>query len=94
MGIKTCVIIDPDSTVNEVLKSFLQEVGIAKVEYFDDGLKAWGWLRANPEPDIIIQEWRLPKLTGPLLLQRIRQHGFLTVQIVIISSLITGLSGT
>lgn len=88
LGTDVCVLIDPDSAVLGAVSSLLQKVGVPRVETFDDGEAAWKWLQANPEPGLILQEWRLPSVAGPLLLQRIRQHGHINVPIVVMSSVI------
>jgi DNA-binding response OmpR family regulator len=40
------------------------------------------------EPDLIVMEWRIPKVSGPLLLQRVRSRGFMHTPIIVLSSLI------
>src|SRR5262249_38793528 len=45
-------------------------------------------LQSNPEPQLLIMEWRLPGLSAPMLLQRVRGHGYLSVPIVVLSSLL------
>lgn len=88
LGIKSCVVIDPDSSANGAISNLLSNAGVPSVQVFEDGEAAWRWLSSNPEPDLILQEWRLPALNGPMLLQRIRRHGFAHVPIVVISSVI------
>ena len=88
LGIKNCVIIDNDSAVQHSLKGLFESIGVPKIEVFSNGLLAWNWLITHPEPQLIVQEWRIPGLAGPVLIQRIRQHGFIQVPIIIISSLI------
>ncbi len=87
LGIKTAVLIDSDTSVDFGMKEHLTRVGVKAVEAFDSGLAAWEWLKTNPEPQLILMEWRIPGLTGPALVQRIRQHGFISVPIIIVSSL-------
>jgi CheY-like chemotaxis protein len=88
LGVKTCVLVDPDSAVLNGIRELLQSVGVPRIEVFDDGDSAWEWLRANEEPDLILQEWRIPGLSGPMLLQRVRQHGFCRTPINVVSSVI------
>jgi CheY-like chemotaxis protein len=88
LGIATCVVIDSDTTVQYALSTMLKEFGVPHVQAFNDGGEAWAWLKDNPEPGLIISEWRLPGLPGPLLVQRIRSHPYVQVPIVVVSSLI------
>ncbi|MBF0443280.1 MAG: response regulator, partial [Oligoflexales bacterium] len=88
LGLKTCVIVDSDTSVLYSIENFLKGAGIPFIHQFEDGAKAWEWIKENPEPDIIIIEWKIPEVTGPMLLQRIRSIGYLNVPIVIISSLL------
>lgn len=88
LGIKSCVLIDPDTAVLGTLKKLLSQAGVPQIETFENGQDAWEWLRQNPEPDLLLQEWRIPGLPGPLLLQRIRHHGFINVPVNVISSVI------
>lgn len=43
---------------------------------------------SNDPPDLIVMEWRLPKVTGPMLLQRMRAHGMHLPSIIVNSSLV------
>lgn len=88
LGIKTAVAIDSDATVLKALEDILKKLGAETVQAFQDGDAAWAWIEANPEPDLVLMEWRIPKLSGPMLVQRIRGKGFHGVPIVILSSLL------
>ncbi len=89
LGIKKVVIIDPDSGVIFATTSLLNHVGITNIAPFDNGLSAFEWMSVKgQEPDLIIMEWRIPGLAGPVLIQRIRHSGLVDVPIILISSLI------
>jgi len=88
LGCDVCVLVDPDSAVLGTIASLIQSVGVPKVLTFEDGETAWKWIEGNPEPGLILQEWRIPKITGPLLLQRVRQLGYVNVPIIVASSVI------
>jgi CheY-like chemotaxis protein/tetratricopeptide (TPR) repeat protein len=88
LGIESAVVVDSDETVRRSLEELLQDLGVGKVDAFGDGGSAWEHLSAAKEPGLIIHEWRIPKITGPVLVQRIRSKGFQTVPIVVVSSLI------
>lgn len=89
LGVRTCVIVDSDEGVHKTLQELLQKNGATECIAFTDGEAALTWCNTNPPPDLILQEWRIPKLSGPYLIQRVRQRGFQTVPIVILSSLVT-----
>jgi DNA-binding response OmpR family regulator len=83
------VIIESDqSVVKQILKT-LEGFGIHNPTVIDNGEKAWHWLENNPEPELIITEWKLPGLLASPLIQRIRQLGFNKVPIMVCSSKVT-----
>lgn len=88
LSIDNVIVIDSDSATGQGVSDLLKPLGIKNVTHLQDGEAAWAHLEANPEPQLIIMEWRIPKLSGPLLIQRIRSHGFLNVPIIILSSLL------
>lgn len=88
LGIKTCVLIEPDETVRNSLSENLKQLGVENIESYEDGEEAWNGLKGKEEPSLIVQEWKLPKVNGPILTQRFLSHGFLSVPIVIFSSLV------
>ena len=80
------VIIESDpSVVNQLLKVFAT-LGIENPEVFDNGQAAWHWLENNPEPELIITEWKLPGLGASPLIQRMRIRGLNKVPIMVCSS--------
>lgn len=85
-GINTVVVVDSDEQVVKTVTAMLYELGVENVYSFNDGASAWLWMRKNEEPDLILQEWRLPELNGFALLQRIRSYNFNRCSIVIMSS--------
>ncbi len=86
-GLKTVVLIDPDSDMLQFMAELFESVGVKETLSFEGGDEAWSWLSENPEPDLIVQEWRITGVTGPLLIQRIRGAGLLQVPILVTSSL-------
>ena len=88
LGIKSVVVIDHDDATRTAVRTIFSELGCDTIHEFADGTKAAQWIAENDEPGLIIMEWRVPKLTGPVLLQRIRSRGHINVPIVILSSLI------
>ncbi|MFK7873643.1 MAG: response regulator [Oligoflexales bacterium] len=89
LGLHSAVIIDSDSSMQNAIKRVLDGIGIPDIQIFSDGKEAWEWLKTNPEPDMLLTEWRLPRLPAPSLVQRIRQHGMANVPITIVSGLVS-----
>ena len=83
-----CIVIDSDTAVGQGVKDLLTPLGVKNITHFSNGEEAWEYLEKNPEPQLIIMEWRIQKVSGPMLLQRIRSHGFFNVPIIILSSLL------
>jgi DNA-binding response OmpR family regulator len=88
LGIENCIIIDPDSDVQFYVSETLKKLGVNEYHSLVDGEEAYKYLSKNKEPDLIIMEWKIPKISGVALVQRIRKLGFNRCFIVIISSLV------
>lgn len=88
LNLKTVMIIDSDTNVQNEIRSALGELGVESFHIFDDGEAALAHLRSNPNPDLIIQEWRIPRLTGPLFLQKAQEEGAKSTPFILLSSLI------
>ena len=71
LGINKCVVIDSDDSARKMVGEIFKNFGVKDVLEFEDGESAWQWLDNNKEVDLIFQEWKIPKLTGPLLIQKI-----------------------
>jgi CheY-like chemotaxis protein/TolA-binding protein len=83
-----CVVVDSDTAVRESVKEALLSRGAKTVQAFEDGKAAWTWLKVNKEPDLLVMEWRIPGVSGPLLLQRCRSQGFHQLPVIVQSSLV------
>lgn len=86
----SALIVEPDETLHEVFTSILTDFGAADIKICTDGEEALAYLSENPNPDVIIQEWRLRKVTGPLLLQKALSNGGTESQFIVHSSLVAG----
>lgn len=88
LGLKNAIVIDSDNSECERVRQILTELGVADVKVFNDGESAWGFFDTlQEEPSFTIMEWRIPKLSGPFLSQRIRKK-FSQTPIVVNSSLL------
>lgn len=89
LGLKNAIIIDPDTDVLYALSEILEKLGVKSIQTFEDGQSAFDWVKAmEKEPDLIVMEWRIGILSGPVLVQRIREMGYVQVPIIVASSLI------
>lgn len=87
--LKVCLIVDSDEAARRTLGDSLAAIGAKTIHEFEGGDEAWEWLDDNPPPDLILMEWRLPKLSGPSLVQRLRGKETLKlVPLIVTSSLI------
>lgn len=87
-GLKNALIVDSDSTVVTQVESILRQIGIDEIVVFADGDAAANWIGKNDLPGLIIQEWKLPKLSGAALVQRIVKIGVKSTSLVVLSSLV------
>lgn len=87
-NIFTVAVIDPDEGVHMSVRGVLSQMGVPTIQSFYDGASAWEWIKKTPGIDLVIMEWKLPKLTGPFLIQRIRQNKHAQFPIVVCSSLV------
>lgn len=88
LGLKSALIVDNDSTVQNEVKAALGEMGVENIQVFDDGQAALDYIKAGNIPDLVIQEWRVPRLTGPLFLQKAQEEGAKGCPFVLLSSLV------
>ena len=86
--VKTCVVVDSDESYVNALTEALETIGVDNIHKFASGKDALEFIKRNPEPDLIIQEWRIADYPGPALIQAIRTHGFINTGIVVYSSLV------
>lgn len=80
------LIIDSDLTVQSQIGELLKIAGIKDVQLCASTEEAETWLKTNPEPDLIILEWRTPKINGPAIVQKVRFGGHKRTIIGVVSS--------
>lgn len=85
-GLSNCVIIDPDSSSRNHVRKALESLGIQNVQEFEDGQSAWDFIKDNHANTIVISEWKLPKLSGMALMQRMHQAAIHDVPFIISSA--------
>jgi len=87
-GVANCMIIDSDENICEQIKGTMENLGVENIHIFHDGNLAIEWIEKEGPPSVILQEWKIPGLSGPGLVQRIRQMGHHSVPIIVVSSLV------
>jgi CheY-like chemotaxis protein len=86
---KRILVVDPDESIHNHLKdTLLKYCEKAEIKFSIDGESACNWLEANPSVDLVLQEWRIPKITGHVFLQRIRKITGRMIPVIVISSLL------
>ena len=87
--ISTAVVIDHDESTQKLFQEVFAKIGVAEVQCFNDGEEACAWLTASPKKaNIIVQEWRVKKVSGPALIQRYRTLN-IKAPVFVYSSLLT-----
>ena len=91
LGLKKVIVVDSDESIQKNIKEGLAEIGVHEISSFLDGDSALNFMKENKDspPDLIIQEWRIPKVTGPLFLQKAKELGSSEAPFVVVSSLIS-----
>ncbi len=88
LGIKKVLVVDSDDAVIKEVTHILKEIGVSEIIACNDGETGISALKENEDIDLILQEWRIPKLAGPLFLQKAQEEGVKSVPIILLSSLI------
>ena len=89
LGLETVAIVDSDDSIHKNLTEILEEIGVPNIQCFSDGEAAAEAVKsADPPIGLIIMEWRIPKMPGPLFLQRVKSEGGETTPVVVLSSLL------
>lgn len=88
LGLKTAMIVDNDSSIQNELKNALQEMGVENIQVFSDGKAAMEFVKNKGNPDVVLHEWKIPRLTGPLFLQKAREELGQTTPFILYSGLV------
>lgn len=88
LEIENVVIVDNDESIHKLMKETFTELGVPGIHCFSDGDSALTHLKDNNNPELIIQEWRIPKITGPLFIQKSLNGPAKESTFIVMSSLI------
>jgi CheY-like chemotaxis protein len=84
-GFRTCLCVDPSPESLTILKKALTRLGFSEIICFRDPISALKWIRENKKVDLIISEWKLAHLPGPLFLYKLRNRISLDIPLLIIN---------
>lgn len=82
-GFENCMVVDPRPESLERLENTLRRIGFREVNCFRDPIAALKWMRNQEKPKLIISQWQLPWLPGPVFLYKIRQKIGLDVPLIV-----------
>jgi DNA-binding response OmpR family regulator len=89
LPIKRVLVVDPDESIhNQIKETLSKHSDKPDIRFEVDGESAIKWAEANPSLDLVIQEWRIPGLTGHVFLQRMRKISAKIVPVIVLSSLL------
>jgi tetratricopeptide (TPR) repeat protein len=72
LGIRSCLVVEPDAETLDLIIGLLKQLGVQNIYSFQDPQQAVQWLDKKIVPELVIFEWRLPGMPGPILVQNIR----------------------
>jgi DNA-binding response OmpR family regulator len=82
---KKVLIVDDKPTIAKVIQVYISE--LFECVYFEDPIKAIGWLQEGNLPDLIISDINMPNMSGVEFLNYVKKNDlFKSVPFVILSS--------
>lgn len=84
-GFRSCLVVDPTPESLSLLKQTLTHLGFDEVICHRDPVTALKWIRQNKQVDLLISEWKLPNLPGPVFLYKLRNRMGLNIPLLIIN---------
>lgn len=88
LGLNHVVIVDSDEIIQKNVVDLFASIGVGNVKAFGVAAEVIAYVKDNPNIDLVISEWRLPKMAGPILIQKLRDFLSPTTPIVLLSSLV------
>lgn len=73
LGIQGCMIIDNDENAIIELKETLTALGIPKILVYTSPEEALEYVKKNADIDLVISEWALKTIMGPIFIQKIKR---------------------
>ncbi len=86
--IKRVLVVDDDEVSRNLIAAHLGRMGVAELDLREDGEAAWAALQKK-KYDLIVLDWKLPKLSGMALFNRIRRRrDYRTTPLLVVSGLL------
>ncbi|MEY4631937.1 MAG: hypothetical protein RIQ81_2057 [Pseudomonadota bacterium] len=85
-GVSNCVIVDSDTSSRQHVKNAMTQLGLSQFHEFEDGEAAWNHIKANKTNTLLVTEWKLRKLSGMALVQRMAQAGIQEIPVLVCSA--------
>jgi CheY-like chemotaxis protein len=83
-GFRTCLVVDPNPQSLELMKNMLLNLGFGEVICQRDPISALKWIRQHKKVDLLISEWKLPDIPGPVFLYKLRNRLGLNIPLLIV----------
>lgn len=81
------LVVDDDRTVREMVRTYLENLGVGRVHEAGDGDEAMIALRRHPLISFVILDWELPGISGLDFLRQIRQdRGFSRTYVMMLTA--------
>lgn len=81
------LVVDDSASMLHVLKEYLVRMGIGSVTGAKNGEEAWGLIQGQRKFDLVISDWKMPRLSGIELLDKVRKEsGTPDVPFVLVTS--------
>lgn len=81
------LVVDDSASMLHVLKEYLGRMGIGSVTGAKNGEEAWALLQGQGKFDLVISDWKMPRLSGIELLDKVRKEsGTPDVPFVLVTS--------
>lgn len=74
LGVNAVVVAVPDEALRVRIQDLLSRVTDARIYAFSDGKEAYDFCSFHPHVDLVVAEWKLPDMSGPQFVQRLRQE--------------------
>jgi len=68
------LVVDDSASMLHVLKEYLGRMGIGSVTGAKNGEEAWAVLQGQGKFDLVISDWKMPRLSGIELLDKVRKE--------------------
>lgn len=78
------LIADDSSTIRNVLKNRLHELGVENISLVNDGEDAWEAIEKEKNFNVLFTDYHMPQMDGLELIKKVRNEGFNEIFIVLL----------